>query len=91
MYETLSFEEAKKRNLQTPWGYPSWNDVQAECYDWDYLHGIWWVNGPESAFVGDDGGEPEDQTLYRNWAWVSDALNTAYQEGRNSVESLGML
>lgn len=25
--------------------------------------------------LGEDGGEPEDQTLYRDWAWVPDMAN----------------
>jgi hypothetical protein len=31
--------------------------------------------------LGMDGGEPEDQTLYRNWSWVVEALNKAYEDG----------
>ena len=31
--------------------------------------------------IGVDGGEPEDQTLYRDWNWVVEALNNAYKEG----------
>ncbi len=32
--------------------------------------------------VGCDGGEPEDQTLCRDWSWVVEELNAAYEEGR---------
>ncbi len=28
-----------------------------------------------------DGGEPEDQTFRRDWAWVEEALLDAYQAG----------
>lgn len=28
-----------------------------------------------------DGGEPEDQSFYRDWAWVADAIEQAYQLG----------
>ncbi len=34
--------------------------------------------------LGRDGGEPEDQTLGRDWAWVLDALN-ALAEGKDPV------
>jgi hypothetical protein len=30
--------------------------------------------------VGRDGGEPEDQSLGRDWSWVADALNEMEQE-----------
>lgn len=33
-----------------------------------------------------DGGEPEDQTLFRNWDWVSGAIQKAYELGRLSVK-----
>lgn len=29
-------------------------------------------------YVNSDGGEPEDQTLSRNWSWVAGELNKAY-------------
>lgn len=32
--------------------------------------------------LGSDGGEPEDQTLGRDWSWVAPALNAAYVRGR---------
>lgn len=35
-------------------------------------------------FIGSDGGEPEDQTLGRDWAWVVPALNAAYELGRGA-------
>lgn len=37
--------------------------------------------GRPVELIGWDGGEPEDQNLYRDWAWVVDALNTAYKDG----------
>lgn len=36
-------------------------------------------DGPK--IVGSDGGEPEDQLLYRDWRWVVPALNAAYIDG----------
>lgn len=32
------------------------------------------------TIVGTDGGEPEDQTLTRDWSWVIDELNNAVKE-----------
>ena len=28
-----------------------------------------------------DGGEPEDNRFYRDWSWVADAIEEAYQRG----------
>lgn len=36
--------------------------------------------------IGSDGGEPEDQTLVRGWAWVTGALHDAYNAGRHDAE-----
>lgn len=33
--------------------------------------------------VGEDGGEPEDQLLVRDWKWVVKELNAAYDQGYN--------
>lgn len=33
-----------------------------------------------------DGGEPEDQSFYRDWAWVPKALEQAYALGREDAE-----
>lgn len=41
--------------------------------------------------VGVDGGEPEDQSLRRDWSWVDDALNGAYQLGYDAGYSDGLL
>jgi len=38
-------------------------------------------DGKQHKLIGTDGGEPEDQTLFRDWNWVADALNQAYQQG----------
>jgi len=35
--------------------------------------------------IGVDGGEPEDQTLGRDWSWVVGALNDAYAQGRKDA------
>jgi len=35
----------------------------------------------EPRLVGQDGGEPEDQLLVRDWSWVVKELNRAYKRG----------
>lgn len=37
--------------------------------------------------VGQDGGEPEDQLLVRNWAWVAEEMNRLAQEADRAVEA----
>ena len=38
-----------------------------------------------------DGGEPEDQSFYRDWKWVKEAIQAAYEygleDGRKSITS----
>lgn len=41
--------------------------------------------------IGTDGGEPEDQTLIRDWSWVVPALNDAYELGRERAAPRGVL
>jgi hypothetical protein len=45
-------------------------------------------NLPDGSYkiIGKDGGEPEDQLLYRDWDWVVPALNAAFEAGRASVK-----
>lgn len=58
-------------------GYPGADD-ETEWNAW----GVWrFEDGKAVELVGEDGGEPEDQTLYRAWAWVATALNEAYRRG----------
>jgi hypothetical protein len=46
------------------------------------------VDRATGAEVGRDGGEPEDQSLVRDWAWVADALNQVETVARAEVEEL---
>lgn len=41
----------------------------------------------KEVFFANDGGEPEDQTLLRDWAWVQDAIRLAYDIGRSDGET----
>ena len=42
------------------------------------------VDTQGNVLIGMDGGEPEDQILYRDWKWVVPALNRAYIEGKKA-------
>ena len=33
------------------------------------------VDAADGRELGTDGGEPEDQSFWRDWAWVSDEMN----------------
>ena len=44
---------------------------------WCLLEKLW--NGA-FRLVGQDGGEPEDQLLVRDWSWVCDELNRLSKE-----------
>ena len=50
----------------------------------DYRLGVFEFNqyGKLIKEWGSDGGEPEDQTLNRDWNWVVTALNYAFDLGR---------
>lgn len=73
-YKQHSFEEA--REIGAP--LQSWHHDRDE---YDYRWGIWlYSDDIPLRLIGHDGGEPEDQTLYRDWAWVVDALNEALQK-----------
>jgi len=62
-------EAAKELNWLEP--YEEWGWVVVEYPE----------NGPP-RFVGEDGGEPEDQLLIRDWRWVVPALNAAFEAGK---------
>lgn len=53
-----------------------WNTV---CALVEYVDGV-----PKTVW-GWDGGEPEDQILYRDWSWVETAMNAAYKTGHKDA------
>lgn len=55
--------------------------------DWDEYRQciVLYIDGKPQRIVGCDGGEPEDQTLSRDWGWVTDELNEAVERGRNGI------
>ena len=59
---------------------PLWDEHT--CYVIEYTDDV------PTRVVGRDGGEPEDQTLWRDWSWVVPALHQAYEDGKNDYKSL---
>lgn len=63
-----------------------WRSVDDDYDYWDYVKGIWRCeDGVPVEFIGDDGGEPEDQTLGRDWKWVAPALAAAHERGKTAA------
>ena len=80
-YRIIRFGEAAEMGAPIPRWEASWEDALA--YDGDWNSGVWRCeNGVPVEFIGQDGGEPEDQTLRRDWAWVASALQAAYDFGK---------
>jgi hypothetical protein len=59
------------------------DDMGPNYYEEDY-----WLralvrceDGKPVEILGEDGGEPEDQSFRRDWAWVPQALQDAYDLG----------
>lgn len=71
-FQLMDFNEVVKLELEVE-GSRYWEEHTMFVVD---------ICGPR--IIGSDGGEPEDQRLYRDWAWVVPALNKAYQEGLES-------
>lgn len=78
-YAVLSYADAAELDADLPLYTEDW----AEALEYgEYTCGVWrFEDGAPVQFIGNDGGEPEDQTLQRNWSWVADALNDAYELG----------
>jgi hypothetical protein len=71
-YQVIGLDEATELGI--------YDDV---LDDWAPGSGIWRCeDGRPVELIGEDGGEPEDQVLYRAWAWVAPALKAAYELGR---------
>lgn len=66
---------------------PQWERPEfGEDYD-----GLCVVDTLTDAVVGADGGEPEDQTLGRDWRWVVAALNSVNAERDAALAEGGRL
>lgn len=51
-----------------------------------YHYYIFLVDDDKFEYVNRDGGEPEDQTLSRDWSWVVPELNKALRDRRSGVD-----
>lgn len=78
-YEIMSKEDAKAAGL--------WDG-----YIGDYGEVVI-ENLPDGTkrVIGEDGGEPEDQRLSRDWRWVVPSLNKAFQAGMDGVAEEGSI
>jgi len=75
-FQMLDFDEVVALGLEEPQEESMWSDHKYRCYVVEFAN-----EGPK--ILGSDGGEPEDQRLYRDWAWVVPALNKAYHTARS--------
>lgn len=77
-YEVQLLSEASK--LGYPMGiYEGYSEAE---FKWHDPWGLWELeDGKPIRLIGTDGGEPEDQLLVRDWRWVQEELQKAYNEG----------
>jgi hypothetical protein len=79
-YKVVGLLDAKKAGYPAP----TWGWDEDEWYEW-YDQGIWRFEDDEPVeFIATSGGEPEDNSFIRDYAWVAPALNAAYELGRAS-------
>lgn len=76
-YRIVSLQDAKENDY--PY-YMNWEHVTEDDMHWCW--GVWSFMGDTPlTYMGEDGGEPEDQVLIRDWRWVAHALEVAYKDG----------
>lgn len=75
-YRIVQAEIAVKNNYPDAQQFEDWGDT------WDMSCVYRFEGETPIELIGWDGGEPEDQVLYRDWAWVPKALKKAYDLGR---------
>lgn len=81
-YVVMTPAEAQAAGIADP-PYCTWEeDIERAGTGWDEPSN-YVVDTVDKVAIGCDGGEPEDQTLRRDWAWVVGALNDAYERGRD--------
>ncbi len=81
-FETHCIKYVRDKNPEwlkgTEWEEPDeWSD--------DYVNALFEFNGDTVRIVATDGGEPEDQTLGRDWSWVQTELNALLKEFPNHI------
>lgn len=74
-YEVASLSDARERGW--PYFY-AWDAAGDITFGW----GVWRCeDGVGVEIIGEDGGEPEDQILVRDWSWVAPAIQAAFDLG----------
>ena len=83
-YEVHPLGEAKGKGFPPPSLF-TWDDFD----DWDFFtrSAVYRISGDVVTFLGMDGGELEDQTLWRNWSWDAEELREAWWDGFYAGES----
>jgi len=77
-YVVLNTRDEKYKRL-------AWTEDEDPYPEWFDHH--WFVyDSKTDRIVGEDGGEPEDQMLVRDWRWVEKELNRAYEEGLSDAK-----
>ena len=71
-YKVISKEEAIKLGVMVEY-------ARQEKFGWCVL------DTETNTVIGEDGGEPEDQLLVRDWDWVVHALNAAEKSGMDKI------
>ena len=71
-FEMVDFDDALSLDLA--------DEEEREYLRYQYFVIEHLPNG-EVRLIGQDGGEPEDQRLFRDWKWVVPALNDAFKNG----------
>ena len=57
-----------------------WRDEPPFDWEDEYRRLLFDTSTSPPTEIASDGGEPEDQTLYRDWAWVPKLLNKLAEE-----------
>ncbi len=73
-YDQMTTQEAI--NIRVP----SAEDWHSDWEDWRQVV-VEITDQTPVRILGCDGGEPEDNTLSRDWCWITDELNKAYHKG----------
>lgn len=76
-YKVLSLTDESAKHLTA-----DWLGGDEDDYEDSYHCGVFRLEDDVPVeLLGTDGGEPEDQTLNRDWSWVVGALREAYRLG----------
>lgn len=74
-YKLIDISEIREKEYEGHEYLSDWDEYGAGLYVWDEA-----LDMP-TRLIAMDGGEPEDQTFYRDWSWVPQALEDAYRRG----------